>query len=1037
MAITSLDLEFTKTGAVFNPAQEEAIAANLPSFSDVIVVSHGWNNDVAEAKELYDDLFASIAGILPNKPQLAGKSFGAIRVFWPSKKFADDDLIPGGGASLDPADSDRALIHLLDELKRDPIHLGGDDIDLAQAARIDEAKAQIGQLDGSFEARATFVNRLREILNAAAAHPEDASDEFFSADPETIFTHFAQPVIAPPPAGSGGAAALGGAAGLRDLLSGARAAARRIANYVTYYQMKDRAGVVGQNGLGPVINRLHAIAPEVRWHLAGHSFGGRLVTAAAAALAPGVSAASMTLLQAAYSHNGLAKDFDGQGHNGFYRPVVDQAKVSGPIAITFTKNDKAVGIAYPLASRLAFQDAAALGDRNDPYGGMGRNGAQHTDEVDPTESLLADVGYTYQFKPGRIYNLLADEFISDHSEVTGVQVANMLLDAITVHAETDGQEAAALSGGEMPYEESALEPEPIGDQFARITAPKQLNDPKKRKRWNLPEDDETRGPYILELNLQHVGGLPGAISEFRQLVKEVVRGLNPDAEVPDPDRISKSYYRCDLSVAEWRKLLDEDEQQALKRAAGGGTPDQYRCIFRLWPDFPVRSQTYRSIPTIKGDAAIRSFDATGRGIVWAVIDSGVDATHPHFGRDQNDPNHTLYCKEVRDLHRCFVEVLDPATGRKKRLPDPDLEPAMDLDDPAKVQAETVKRNERVDEHRQTALNDEFGHGTHVAGIIAGQAPASGPESRVAGEAPAGGAEVKVRVVAFERQFKVNPRTERVESQFTRRTLDGSARLSGVAPRCRLVSLRVLDENGNGRSSDVIRALEYIREKINDDTRYMRVHGVNLSVGYEYDPEMFACGQSPLCAAVNRLVQAGVVVVAAAGNTGYGVVAAQVRAAQVGLSNTINDPGNAASAITVGSTHPERPYTYGVSYFSSKGPTGDGRLKPDLVAPGERILSCAAGKKLKAADHAVVQSPPAGGQPPPAEIIAEYIEDSGTSMSAPHVSGAVAAFLSIRVEFIGKPLDVKRIFLDSASPLGRERYFEGHGLLDVMRAIQSV
>ena len=69
--------------------------------------------------------------------------------------------------------------------------------------------------------------------------------------------------------------------------------------------------------------------------------------------------------------------------------------------------------------------------------------------------------------------------------------------------------------------------------------------------------------------------------------------------------------------------------------------------------------------------------------------------------------------------------------------------------------------------------------------------------------------------------------------------------------------------------------------------------------------------------------------------------------------------------------------------------------------------------------------------------AYYVEDSGTSMAAPHVSGAIAAFLSIRREFIGRPLDVKRIFLTSAIPLGREKYFEGNGLVDLMKAIQSV
>ena len=78
-----------------------------------------------------------------------------------------------------------------------------------------------------------------------------------------------------------------------------------------------------------------------------------------------------------------------------------------------------------------------------------------------------------------------------------------------------------------------------------------------------------------------------------------------------------------------------------------------------------------------------------------------------------------------------------------------------------------------------------------------------------------------------------------------------------------------------------------------------------------------------------------------------------------------------------------------------------------------------------------------GSPPHEDGTAFYSEDSGTSMAAPHVSGAVAAFLSIRQEFIGRPLEVKQIFLDSAVPLGRERYFEGHGLVDLMKAIQSV
>jgi serine protease AprX len=215
------------------------------------------------------------------------------------------------------------------------------------------------------------------------------------------------------------------------------------------------------------------------------------------------------------------------------------------------------------------------------------------------------------------------------------------------------------------------------------------------------------------------------------------------------------------------------------------------------------------------------------------------------------------------------------------------------------------------------------------------------------------------------------------------------------------------------------------QEINGFGRHLIIQGVNLSVGNDFEPEWFACGQSPLCVEVTRLVRSGVVVVVAAGNDGYGTVASDSSGRiKMGMSLTINDPGNAELAITVGSTHREMPHTYGVSYFSSKGPTGDGRLKPDLVAPGEKIVSCAAGSFRSKAEANTGKT-------------VHYIENSGTSMAAPHVSGLIAAFLSVRREFIGQPEKVKEIFMASAMDLGRERYFQGKGLADLMRALQSI
>ena len=567
-------------------------------------------------------------------------------------------------------------------------------------------------------------------------------------------------------------------------------------------------------------------------------------------------------------------------------------------------------------------------------------------------------------------------------------------------------ERPPVQGPPPPPDQARADSTTLTDRFSKMFAPPELYDPKKRDEWRLVSEVDERGPYVIELNLQHMGGLEGASAALRALHTEVLK------DAPEPVPLARTYFTWRLRVDEWRKLLVEDDKQATEKAAretrrtaktkGAGRydPMMFRAIYKLWPDFPVKSHIYRSMPTIKADAALKSYEAGGRGIVWAVVDSGIDATHPHFGAAEGG---TLGDPEVRDLHRYFVT--DPeAHDHQVPLRDPSGEKDIE------------KRRALIARHRELALKDDFGHGTHVAGIIAGQAP-----------------QKNGAVCSLERMLRIDQAdTDQAEvdrSRYEAVPRTDAVRFRGVAPHCKLISLRVLDHSGDGRSSDVIRALAYIREQLNDNPKMLRVHGVNLSVGYEFDAEMFACGQSPLCAEVNRLVQSGVVVVAAAGNTGYGTVGAMVRATKVGLSNTINDPGNADEAITVGATHRDAPHTYGVSYFSSKGPTGDGRIKPDLVAPGERISSCGAGQRLEQALAS------AGGKR--RKGTAYYMEDSGTSMAAPHVSGAIAAFLSIRREFIGKPREVKRVFTSTATPLGRERYFEGHGLVDLIRAIQSV
>ena len=105
---------------------------------------------------------------------------------------------------------------------------------------------------------------------------------------------------------------------------------------------------------------------------------------------------------------------------------------------------------------------------------------------------------------------------------------------------------------------------PVADNFARRFAPPELYDPKKRREWKLGRHDGDRGPYIIELNLQHIEGLSGAIAALETRLA----ALNGDPALapPRPDYISKTYARCMLTVDEWQRLLVENGEWAAKEA---------------------------------------------------------------------------------------------------------------------------------------------------------------------------------------------------------------------------------------------------------------------------------------------------------------------------------------------------------------------------------------------------------------------------------------------------------------------------------------
>jgi subtilisin family serine protease len=235
-------------------------------------------------------------------------------------------------------------------------------------------------------------------------------------------------------------------------------------------------------------------------------------------------------------------------------------------------------------------------------------------------------------------------------------------------------------------------------------------------------------------------------------------------------------------------------------------------------------------------------------------------------------------------------------------------------------------------------------------------------------------------------------------------------LVGVCPGLTLFDLRVLNDRGTGDEFTVMAALQFIRH-LNSHRDQSAIHGANLSLSLKHDVANYACGRTPVCDECERVVSSGVVVIAAAGNDGYMRFTTPGGETDGYRSISISDPGNAEAVITVGATHRHAPHTYGVSYFSSRGPTGDGRYKPDLVAPGEKIT-------------APITEDRAGTK-------------DGTSMAAPHVSGAAVLLMARNRELLGNPARVKEILCSTATDLGRERYFQGAGMIDILRALQSV
>jgi hypothetical protein len=436
-------MQFTKDGAVFAPAEVDALlsivtaAENAPT--DLLLMSHGWNNNMDEAKSLYSGLAAVIKPQIDANPVLRDRRFVICGVLWPSKRFEDKDLIPSGAASLDEAVTTDDLKRKVRDLRSLYAAADWPSADKTAPADFDELEKLVDTVSDDPADQKQAVDLIRNLLPKDAASSDDASDAFFDTSTSALINRVGKPLNPPVISAGSGATAidpfrsaatsgLGGAAGFRDVLGGIKAGFMHLLNYATYYMMKARAGTVGVQGVEPLVRKLRGSRPNLRIHMIGHSFGCRVMAAAINSLPENENFRTDTvlLLQGAFSHNGFANKTD-DVDRGAFRDIVEKQKVRGPILITHTRNDKAVGIAYPIASRISGVTAAALGEANDKFGGLGSNGTQTKNSTpEGVPGLLLPVGEQYPFaesvKPSTPFNLKSDDFIKSHSDIKHPEV---------------------------------------------------------------------------------------------------------------------------------------------------------------------------------------------------------------------------------------------------------------------------------------------------------------------------------------------------------------------------------------------------------------------------------------------------------------------------------------------------------------------------------------------------------------------------------------------------------------------------------------
>lgn len=396
------------------------------SVTDVFIMCHGWKGDVPSAKRQYQAWISAmlacsadrekIRELRPDfKPLLIG-------LHWPSLPWGDENLAPSG-VTFNPAD------HSIDAMIEDAADKTADTTRAKQALRVifTAAQTEIAPTrlpDEVVDAYRVLYDEagLAAAGAGAGASPGADVEEF---DPERVYDQARTAAVS---------------FGDSKIASGLLCVIRQL----SFWKMKARARTFGESGAGALLRDLQQSVgeQEVRFHLMGHSFGCIVISAMVAGAGGDeplvMPINSVFLVQGALSLWSFCSDIPvAQGTPGYFQSIAREGKVAGPIVITLSEHDRAVGKLYPLGAGLKSQIDFAPG-KLPTYGGLGTFGARGPG-IDLVDLTMLSVDQSYKFERGKFYNLHSSEIINQgeglsgaHSDIAKPSVAHAFWEAAMV-----------------------------------------------------------------------------------------------------------------------------------------------------------------------------------------------------------------------------------------------------------------------------------------------------------------------------------------------------------------------------------------------------------------------------------------------------------------------------------------------------------------------------------------------------------------------------------------------------------------------------